>query len=177
MFCWCITLLTWLLRAPLCPGAWRQSQLCRGWSMDQDIILCFCSYSFDCMGKFSYSQEKVSYLRMYMDIGQLHWCGHWDLGKQSRVRECSLVSSKTVSYQHNLQYIAATDTIKNKLSASTALPVQHQQFLGFCFTVPLQKPPHTHEHVFLIRKCSRKDHLLTKDTFFPSLSGRLTDRF
>lgn len=96
-----------------------------------------------------------------------------------RVRECSLVSSKTVIYQYNFQYTAekCNRQNRNKLSASTLLPVQHQQFLGFCFTVPLQKPPHTHEHVFLIRKRSRKDHLPTKDTFLLSLSGCLTDRF
>lgn len=52
-------------------------------------------------------------------------------------------------------------------SASTALPVQHHQFHGPHFTLPLQKPPHTHEHVFLISKCSRKEHLPIKDIFFP----------
>lgn len=88
---------------------------------------------------FSFSGKCASYLRKYMDIGQPHWCGHCDLGKQSkkhwllehrstllthatgvpmkpcnsilvsrvfRVRGHSLVSSKTVSYQYNLQDVA-----------------------------------------------------------------------
>lgn len=55
--------------------------------------------------------------------------------------------------------------------------MQHNQFLGLCFTLTLQKPPHTHEHVFLIRKFSKKDHLPTKDTFFPVPEGVLQTGF
>lgn len=85
MLHWCMTLLMWVLRAPPCPGAWGKSQLGRGCPIDRSIILCYCSYSFVTMGKFSCSQENVfPALREHMDIGQRYWCGHCDLWKKSK---------------------------------------------------------------------------------------------